>query len=59
MDRVDEITLAIEHLPPDEYRRLVDWFRKRDQAEWDRQMDADSTAGKLDFLFDEADRLNH
>ena len=26
----------------------------RDQAEWDEQMDQDSAAGGLDFLFDEA-----
>jgi hypothetical protein len=26
------------------------------QERWDAQMDADSSAGKLDFLFDEAER---
>jgi hypothetical protein len=26
----------------------------QEQAEWDEQMDRDSAAGKLDFLFDEA-----
>ena len=56
MDRVEEITVAIDRLPPEEYRRLAQWFRERDQANWDLQMDADSAAGKLDFLFEEADR---
>jgi hypothetical protein len=54
MDRVEEIETAITSLPPDDYRRLVDWFRTREQARWDEQMDQDSVAGKLDFLFREA-----
>ena len=54
MSRVEEIEAAIDGLPPGEYRRIVQWFRVRDQRRWDEQMDADSAAGKLDFLFDEA-----
>jgi hypothetical protein len=56
MDRVEEIEAAIQHLSPEEYRRLVQWFRSREQARWDEQMDRDSSAGKLDFLFEEAER---
>jgi hypothetical protein len=41
-------------LPPDEYRRLSQWFYELDQTRWDEQMDRDSAAGKLDFVFDEA-----
>jgi hypothetical protein len=55
MDRVEEIEAAITNLPPDEYRRLVEWFRAREQARWDEQLDKDSVAGKLDFLFKEAE----
>ena len=55
MSRVEEIEAAIEGLPPEEYRRIVQWFRVREQRQWDEQMDADSLAGKLDFLFDEAE----
>jgi hypothetical protein len=55
MDRVEEIETAITSLPPEEYRRLVDWFRTREQTRWDQQVDRDSFAGKLDFLFKEAD----
>ena len=54
MDRVEEIEAAISSLPPDEYRRLALWFREVDQARWDEQVDRDSAAGKLDFLFEEA-----
>jgi hypothetical protein len=56
MDRVEEIEAAITSLPPDDFRRLVDWFRTREQTRWDEQMDQDSAAGKLDFLFSEAER---
>jgi hypothetical protein len=54
MDRVEEIEAAITSLPPNEYRRLLDWIRVREQATWDEQMDRDSASGKLDFLFGEA-----
>lgn len=56
MDRVEEIQSAIESLPPAEYRRIADWFSAREQARWDAQLDQDSSSGKLDFLFEEADR---
>jgi hypothetical protein len=55
MSRVEEIEAAIDGLPPEEYGRIVQWFRAREQKRWDEQMDADSLAGKLDFLFDEAE----
>jgi hypothetical protein len=56
MDRVEEIEAAIQHLAPEEYQRLVQWFRSREQTRWDEKMDRDSSDGKLDFLFEEADR---
>jgi hypothetical protein len=55
MDRVEEIEAAISGLPPEEYRRIFEWFRQLDQTRWDKQMDRDSAAGKLDFLFGEAE----
>jgi len=55
MDRVEEIESAITSLPPEEYRRFVDWFREREQARWDQQMDQDSATGRLDFLFRESE----
>ena len=55
MSRVEEIEAAIDGLPPEEYRRIVQWFRVREEKRWDEQMDAASLAGKLDFLFDEAE----
>ena len=55
MDRVEEIEAAITCLPPEEYRRLADWFSAREQTRWDEQIDRDSAAGRLDLLFREAE----
>jgi hypothetical protein len=55
MDRVEEIEAAIDGLPPEEYRRIVRWLRLREEQRWDEQLDHDSSGGKLDFLFDEAE----
>jgi hypothetical protein len=55
MDRVEEIEAAINSLPPEEYRRIAQWFRALEQTRWDEQMDRDSSTGKLDFLFAEAE----
>ena len=55
MDRVEEIEAAIDGLPPEEYRRIIQWLRVREGKRWDEQMDRDSSAGKLDFLFEEAE----
>lgn len=56
MRRVEEIEAAIEQLSPEEFRRVAQWFHDREQVEWDEQLDRDSASGKLDFLFDEADK---
>ncbi|MCU1300659.1 MAG: hypothetical protein JWQ87_943 [Candidatus Sulfotelmatobacter sp.] len=37
---------------PAEYRRIVQWFRAREQRRWDNQLDTDSSAATLDFVFD-------
>jgi hypothetical protein len=55
MDRVEEIHAAIESLPPAKYQRIAEWIGAREQARWDVQLDQDSSSGKLDFLFEEAD----
>jgi len=54
MSGVDEIKAAIESLPEADYARLRQWFSQRDWATWDRQIEADSESGKLDFLIAEA-----
>ena len=54
MNRVDEIEEAIGQLPPEDFRRLAEWVRTREQQLWDGQMDRDAASGKLDFLIEEA-----
>jgi hypothetical protein len=55
MDRVEEIEAAIANLPPEEFRRIAEWFYERERKLWDEQLDSDSSSGKLDFLFEEAE----
>jgi hypothetical protein len=55
MATLDEIEGAIDRLSRDEFVRLAEWFREREQGEWDRQMEQDTAAGKLDFLWKEAE----
>ena len=55
MDRVEELEAAVNGLAPEEYQRFAEWFRAREQTRWDEQMDRDSSTGKLDFLFEEAE----
>jgi hypothetical protein len=54
MTKLREIELAIDSLPEEEYGEFRRWFLERDWAKWDRQIEADSASGKLDFLITEA-----
>ena len=54
MLKVDEIQTAIESLPEDEYAHLRRWFLERDWEVWDREIEVDSTSGRLEFLIEEA-----
>ena len=58
MTDVEQIEQQIEHLDDQAFARLRLWFLEYDHARWDRQVEADSAAGKLDFLADEA-RAEH
>ncbi len=41
-------------LPETEYVELRQWFIELDWKKWDRQIEADSKDGKLDFLISDA-----
>ena len=45
-----EVQSAIEQLPKDEIRDLAKWLQEYLDEEWDRQIEADFGAGKLDRL---------
>ena len=55
MTKLEEIEKAIESLPEKEYSRFRAWFLERDWEKWDRQIEADSNSGALDFLTREAE----
>ena len=46
-----QIEDAISHLPPAQFRELVGWMTARQQELWDRQMEEDAKAGRLDGLW--------
>jgi len=54
MTRLEELEMAIESLPEKEYSEFRRWSLAHDWAKWDRQIEADSASGRLDFLFREA-----
>jgi hypothetical protein len=51
---VAKIKAAIESLPEKDYLQLRKWFWEKDWQTWGRQIEADSGAGRLDFLVKEA-----
>jgi hypothetical protein len=54
MSTVERIEAEILKLSPKELTRLTDWVLALDEQAWDKQIEQDITAGKLDFLAQEA-----
>ena len=54
MSKVEQLKSEIEALPKQEFAELVQWLSEKDWQSWDREIEADSDAGKLDFLVREA-----
>lgn len=54
MSRIAKIQQEILALPQADYMQLRQWFSELDWEKWDRQIELDSDAGKLDFLISEA-----
>jgi hypothetical protein len=54
MSTLEEIEAAIEVLPREQFFRLVAWLRERFEDEWDRQIEEDAKAGRLDAFAREA-----
>lgn len=54
MSNIDKLKTEIERLPQKEFTELVRWLSEKDWERWDKQIEADSAAGKLDFLVREA-----
>ncbi|HMJ05534.1 MAG TPA: hypothetical protein VK474_04700 [Chthoniobacterales bacterium] len=56
MSTVQEIEAAIAQLPKEEFWSLTDRVLALREDAWDRQIESDAVSGKLDKLFEQADR---
>ena len=54
MTRIAKIQEEILALSETDYLQLKQWFDELKWDKWDRQIEEDSNAGKLDFLIAEA-----
>ena len=54
MSTLTDIERAVEQLSPHDLTAFRAWFAARDAMEWDRQLEADVAAGRLDVLGQEA-----
>ena len=54
MSTVQELEAAVRQLSPEDRAAFRAWFAEFDAQEWDRQLEADVAAGRLDWLVDEA-----
>ena len=54
MSKVEKIEQEIQALSPGELAQFRAWFLEYDWAAWDRQLERDVQAGKLDDLAEKA-----
>ena len=54
MTTLDELENAIRALPQADFAALRDWIAEYDALLWDRQLEEDVQAGRLDALAEEA-----
>lgn len=50
---LQEIEKAIEQLPPQDFKTLLAWLDEVRADLWDKQIEADAKAGKLDKLMEQ------
>ena len=50
MPRIDELKAEIESLPSEQFIEIFRWLSEKDWERWDREIEADSQGGRLDFL---------
>ena len=51
---IEELEKAVATLPPEDYKSFRDWFADFDMDQWDKQIEADSKAGRLDSMINQA-----
>jgi len=54
MSIITELERAVQQLAPEELARFREWFAAFDAEQWDRQIERDAAAGRLDALAEEA-----
>jgi hypothetical protein len=54
MSKLDEIKSSSEKLSSEEFVEIFRWLAKKEWDRWDKEIEDDSQAGKLDFLVSEA-----
>ena len=54
MGRIEDLEQQVQALSPEELTRFRAWFLEFDWAAWDRQLERDVRAGKLDKLAERA-----
>ena len=54
MKKIEKLENEIQQLTPDELAAFRDWFRRYDSDEWDKEIERDVSAGRLDKLAEEA-----
>jgi hypothetical protein len=50
MGKIEKIEQEVQELSPEELAQFRDWFLEYDWAAWDRQIERDAQAGRLDDL---------
>ncbi len=58
MGKIENLEEQIRALSPEEFARFREWFAQFDAQAWDRQLEADVKAGKLDKLAERALRAH-
>jgi hypothetical protein len=58
MSKVESLEQQIKELSPKELAAFREWYARFDAEVWDRQLESDVKAGKLDRLADQALRAH-
>ena len=56
MNTLAQIEQAVMTLTQDDFQKLYQWMREREQQQWDQQIEEDSNNGVLDLLANQAIR---
>lgn len=54
MTKLEQIEKSVAELSPEEMKAFAAWFEALQADMWDRQMEADAKAGRLDRLAEQA-----